>query len=810
MENFRYIIPQGSPMAGIGNNLQMVSLSNCFVIGNEVDSYGAIMRIDEEQVQLMKRRGGVGHDLSYLRPKGTPVMNSALTSTGIVPFMERYSNSTREVAQDGRRGALMLSISIKHPDAEGFIDAKMTSGKVTAANVSVRVDDEFMKAALEGKPYVQQYPVESSEPTLRKEINAKGLWKKITHNAWKSAEPGLLFWDTIIRESIPDCYADLGFKTVGTNPCAEIPLCVYDSCRLLVQNLFSYVKNPFTKEASFDMELFKEHSRYAQRMMDDIVDLEIEKIDQMIEKIDRDPEPEDIKSVERNLWVKIRDKSIRGRRTGIGITAEGDMLAALSMRYGSDEAIEFSTNIHKTMALEVYRSSVETAKERGAFPIYDAKREENNPLIQRIKEADPKLYEDMVTHGRRNIALMTIAPAGTVSLMAQTTSGVEPAFLTIYERRRKVNPNDKRVNIDYVDEVGDSWEKFKVFHHKFADWLEANGYNVDEVKSIADASVRSEDKKIELEEIIAKSPYHLATANDVNWLAKVKLQGAIQKWVDHSISVTINLPKDASEELVEQLYETAWKEGCKGVTVYVDESRSGVLIKAGDLEDKVKLIQQKVKLHPALEIKPQAIKYRIKREVNQDTLHIIATSDLYIDDKNAKAYFIPNEDFQIRAPLGAATSVSFGQSGMDRTEILRGPNPDWAEIVTRLQSAYSNEDEGMGPRRIKSIEHGVGLAFEDYFLRNGIIRRDPVTSKIVNTVRKADLRKVDRKSDEYDKIMSQVRVESDEEIEIGGNHGKLDKKFVCEFCGGEEYSFESGCHNPKCKSCGQYKGGGCG
>ena len=569
LDHFKYIVPQGSPMTGIGNDYQVASLSNCFVIGLEgaADSYGAIIRIDEEQVQLMKRRGGVGHDLSHIRPKGSPVKNSALTSTGLVPFMERYSNSTREVAQDGRRGALMLSVSIKHPDSEAFIDAKMTEGKVTGANVSVKLDDEFMQAAVEGRMYTQQFPIDSDHPMVSKQINASALWKKIVHNAWKSAEPGVLFWDTIIRESVPDCYADLGFRTVSTNPCGEIPLCPYDSCRLLAINLYSYVINPFTPEARFDFDLFKKHIALAQRIMDDIIDLELEKIERIMEKIDADPESEEVKGAERHLWEKIYRKSGLGRRTGVGITAEGDMLAAMGLRYGTEEATEFSEQVHKTVALEAYRSSVNMAKERGAFEIYDAEREKNNPFINRIKDADPALYEDMVRYGRRNIACLTIAPTGTTSLMTQTTSGIEPVFMPVYMRRRKVNPNDANVRVDFVDETGDAFEEYVVFHHKFLTWMEVNGYDPNKHYT-----------QEEIDDLIAKSPYYKATSNDVDWLMKVKMQGRIQKWVDHSISVTINLPNSVDEELVNRLYVEAWRSGCKGCTVYRDGSRAGVLI----------------------------------------------------------------------------------------------------------------------------------------------------------------------------------------------------------------------------------------
>ncbi|SKB38630.1 ribonucleoside-diphosphate reductase class II [Salegentibacter holothuriorum] len=569
IKDFKYIVPQGSPMAGIGNPYQIASLSNCFVIGNDgdSDSYGGIMKIDQEQVQLMKRRGGVGHDLSHIRPKGSAVKNSALTSTGIVPFMERYSNSTREVAQDGRRGALMLSVSINHPDSEDFIDAKMEQGKVTGANVSVRIDDEFMRSVKEDRNYVQKYPIFSENPTKSKEIEANKLWKKIVHNAWKSAEPGILFWDTVINESVPDCYADLGYKTVSTNPCGEIPLCPYDSCRLLAINLFSYVENPFTKEASFNFELFKKHIAAAQRIMDDIIDLELEKIDAILAKIEADPEGSEIKGVEYNLWKNIQTKAKEGRRTGIGITAEGDMLAALGIKYGSDEGVDFSVKIHKHIAVEAYRASVYAAKERGAFGIFDSEREKENPFILRLKEADEKLYYDMLEYGRRNIALLTIAPTGTTSLMTQTSSGIEPVFMPVYKRRRKVNPNDKDSRVDFVDEVGDSWEEYVVFHHRFKEWMKVNGHEITDDYTQAD-----------LDKLVKASPYYKATSNDVDWLSKVRMQGAVQKWVDHSISVTINLPNDATEELVGQLYLEAWQAGCKGVTVYRDGSRSGVLI----------------------------------------------------------------------------------------------------------------------------------------------------------------------------------------------------------------------------------------
>ena len=604
IRNFKYIIPQGSPMTGIGNDFQIASLSNCFVIGNgqNSDSYGSIMRIDEEQVQLMKRRGGVGHDLSFIRPKGSAVKNSALTSTGLVPFMERYSNTTREVAQDGRRGALMLSVSINHPDAEEFIDAKLTMGKVTGANISVRIDDEFMEAVRNDAEYVQKYPVHSRNPKVIKKVNARALWQKIVHNAWKSAEPGILFWDTIINESIPDCYSDYGFTTTSTNPCGEIPLCPYDSCRLLAINLYSYVNQPFTKEASFDYDLFKQHVVYAQRIMDDIIDLEIEKIDAIIHKVEVDPENHEIKATEKSLWEKIRTKTLQGRRTGIGITAEGDMLAALGLRYGSDEANAFSENLHQRLALSAYRASVQMAKERGPFEIYDAILEAKNPFIKRIKEKDKALYEEMTKYGRRNIALLTIAPTGSTSIMSQTTSGIEPVFLPVYKRRRKVNPNDKDIRVDFIDEMGDSWEEYIVFHHHFKTWMEVNGY---------DTNINYSQE--ELNELVIKSPYYKATSNDVDWLNKVKMQGAIQKWVDHSISVTINIPNDATEELVNELYLKAWEVGCKGVTVYRDGSRTGVLISA-ETKKEEKLLKDE--LVPFPKNRPQILEADVVRFQN--------------------------------------------------------------------------------------------------------------------------------------------------------------------------------------------------
>lgn len=607
LDHFRFIIPAGSPMTGIGNNYQVASLSNCFVIGidGDADSYGAIMKEDEEQVQLMKRRGGVGHDLSRIRPKGSPVNNSALTSTGLVPFMERFSNSTREVAQDGRRGALMLSVSIKHPDAEAFIDAKMTEGKVTGANVSVRIDDDFMRCATEGRPYRQQYPIDAPEDECltSKEIDAQKLWKKIVHNAWKSAEPGVLFWDTITRESIPDCYADLGFKTVSTNPCGEIPLCPYDSCRLLAVNLYGYVDDPFTPQASFNFQRFRQHVRLAQRFMDDIIDLEEEKIDLILKKIDSDPQSEEVKHTERRLWEKIKRKTGQGRRTGLGITAEGDMLAALGLRYGTQEATDFAVKVQKTLALTAYAASVEMAKERGAFEIYNAQREAANPFVLRIKEADEALYADMVKYGRRNIACLTIAPTGTTSLMTQTTSGIEPVFMPVYKRRRKVNPNDPEVRIDFVDESGDAFEEYIVYHHHFLTWMRANGIDTERRYT-----------QEEIDELVARSPYYLATANDVDWLMKVKMQGEIQKWVDHSISVTVNLPNAVDEALVDHLYVEAWKSGCKGCTIYRDGSRAGVMVSVKKKkEDKGAKLQT---LSPVVERRPEVLECDVVRFQN--------------------------------------------------------------------------------------------------------------------------------------------------------------------------------------------------
>lgn len=634
LKDFKYIIPQGSPMAGLGNDFQVSSLSNCFVIGGDcnTDSYGGIMKVDQEQVQLMKRRGGVGHDLSHIRPSGSPVKNSAITSTGIVPFMERYSNSTREVAQDGRRGALMLSISIKHPDAEAFIDAKMEMGKVTGANVSVKLDDDFMKAVINGTPYKQQYPIDSDNPQVVNEIDAKVLWDKIIQNAWQSAEPGVLFWDTIIRESVPDCYADQGFKTTSTNPCGEIPLCPYDSCRLLALNLYSYVDKAFTKEANFNGGLFTKHVHYAQRIMDDIIDLEVEKIDGIIAKIDSDPEEFETKRIERNLWTKIKQKTLEGRRTGIGITAEGDMLAALGCRYGSDTATNFSTEVHKLLAIEAYRSSVELAKDRGAFPIFSIEKEKNNPFINRIKEAAPVVYENMEKYGRRNIAMLTIAPTGSVSICTQTSSGIEPVFMVSYKRRRKVNPNDKNVNISFTDEVGDAWEEYLVFHPKFMDWLKVNKLNPDEVKAYSEE---------ELDKLIEKSPYYKATSNDIDWLSKVKMQGSIQKWVDHSISVTVNIPKDTPAELVSEIYKTAWESGCKGMTIYRDGSRSGVLVANSEGKEKENEFKEtKAPSRPKI-LEADIVRFQNDYEKWIAVIGVIDNKPYEIFTGRAEGFFIP-------------------------------------------------------------------------------------------------------------------------------------------------------------------------
>jgi ribonucleoside-diphosphate reductase alpha chain len=745
-------------MTGIGNDYQIASLSNCFVIGNDgdSDSYGGIMKIDQEQVQLMKRRGGVGHDLSHIRPKGTPVLNSALTSTGVVPFMERYSNSTREVAQDGRRGALMLSISIKHPDSGKFIDAKLESGKVTGANVSVKITDDFMKAVEEKTIFRQQYPINSSNPKFVNDIDANQLWMKIIHNAWKSAEPGMLFWDTIIRESVPDCYADLGFATVSTNPCGEIPLCPYDSCRLLAINLYSYVKNPFTKTAEFDFELYKEHVGLAQRMMDDIIDLEMEKIDAILAKIDADPEADELKRVERNLWKNIRKKSEEGRRTGIGITAEGDMLAALGLRYGSDEATNFSVEVHKTLALEAYKSSTYLAKERGPFTIYDSEREKNNPFILRMKDADPVMYNNMVKFGRRNIALLTIAPTGTTSLMTQTTSGIEPIFSVFYKRRRKVNPNDLDVKVSFRDEVGDSWEEFNVFHHKFVDWLKINGYDPE--------TLRAMDNE-EIEKIISQSPFYKATANDVDWIAKVRMQGAIQKWVDHSISVTINLPADAKEDLVSDLYLTAWKSGCKGATVYRDGSRDGVLITG----------------------KPETIKERPKRPkvLDCDVIRFNINEEKWVafvglKDKKPYEIFTGIADEEI---FPIPRSIVKGQIIKTRNE----------EGKTRYDFQYT--DKYGYKKTIGGLSHTFQPEFWNYAkLISGVLRHEMPIADVVNLVQSLNL-----DSESINNWKNGVERALKKYIPNGTK-----AKGKCE-CGSDNLVYEEGCLI--CKDCGHSKCG---
>ncbi len=721
--NFRYIIPQGSPMAGIGNDFQISSLSNCFVIGSDgnQDSYGGIMKVDQEQVQLMKRRGGVGHDLSHIRPSGSPVKNSALTSTGIVPFMERFSNSTREVAQDGRRGALMLSISIKHPDSENFVDAKMVQGKVTGANVSVKIDDDFMRAVKNNSTYMQQYPIDSANPTKVQEINAMGLWEKIIHNAWKSAEPGILFWDTIISESVPDCYADLGFKTLSTNPCGEIPLCAYDSCRLIAINLFSYVENPFTPEASFNASMFTQHSRYALRIMDDIIDLEMEKIDGILNKIKTDPEDEETKRTERILWEKIREKTLQGRRTGIGITAEGDMLAALNMRYGTDEATSFSVNVHKTLAIEAYSASTDLAAERGAFPIFDIERERNNPLINRIREAAPEVYAKMEKQGRRNISMLTIAPTGSVSICTQTTSGIEPVFMVSYKRRRKVNPNDKNVHVTFIDKVGDSWEEYNVFHPKFLDWMRINGYDTENAANMDEETLQS---------IVEKSPYHKATSNDIDWLAKVQMQGAIQKWVDHSISVTVNLPAEATEELVSNVYLTAWETGCKGMTIYRDGSRSGVLISNETKKEPINEFRE-TKAPP----RPKEMEVEVVRFMNEDERWIAfvgllnnkpyeiftgKSSDFYIPDYVKKGWVIrikENENSPARYDFEYEDSYGYRVTHRGLSRSFKKDYWNYAKLISGILR------HGMPlPYVVELIDH---LSFDNVSIttwKNGVIR----------------------------------------------------------------------------------------
>ncbi len=764
IKNFKYIVPAGSPMSGIGNNFQTVSLSNCFVIGDDepADSYGGILKTDQEQVQLMKRRGGVGHDLSHIRPGGSPVSNSALTSTGVVPFMERYSNSTREVAQDGRRGALMLSISIKHPDAEHFIDAKLESGKITGANVSVKIDNEFMQAVIENKPYLQQFPVDSDNPKIKKIIDPRKLWKKIIHNAWKSAEPGILFWDTVIEESVADSYADQGFKTVSTNPCGEIPLCPYDSCRLLAINLFSYVENPFTETAVFNFDKFKTHVRYAQRIMDDIIDLELEKIDKIIEKINNDPEKEEIKLTEKRLWENIKNKAELGRRTGVGITAEGDMLAALNLQYGSDNATDFSVLVHKTLALEAYRSSVEMAKERGAFKIYNTEKEKNNPFINRIKEADAELYEEMVKHGRRNISLLTIAPTGSTSIMTKTTSGIEPVFMPFYKRRRKVNPNDKNVNISFTDETGDAWEEYNVFHHNFLKWMEVNGIDTEEAKTF------DSDKILEL---VKQSPYYKATSNDVDWIKKVQLQGKVQKWVDHSISVTVNLPKDVSVDLVGDVYLEAWKSGCKGVTVYRDGSRDGVLISADNKK------AQKEQKH---EKRPAVLEADVVRFNNNDEEWIA-----FVGLKDGKPYEIFSGRTEEDA-LPVPKSVSKG-------EIIKHRFEDGSK---RYDFRYKNKF-GFNIT-IEGLSYKFNPEFWNYAkLISGVLRHGMPIEHAVNLISSLHF--------ETDTINTWKKgIERALKIYIPDGT-KAKKGSVCQECGSDSLVYEEGCL--KCQSCGYSKCG---
>ena len=772
LDHFRYIIPAGSPMTGIGNDHQVASLSNCFVIGIEgdADSYGAIMRLDEEQVQLMKRRGGVGHDLSQIRPKGSPVNNSALTSTGLVPFMERYSNSTREVAQDGRRGALMLSVSIKHPDSEAFIDAKMTEGKVTGANVSVKIDDAFMQAAIDGKPYTQQFPIDAADPQVKKDISAKALWQKIVHNAWKSAEPGILFWDTIIRESIPDCYADLGFRTVSTNPCGEIPLCPYDSCRLLSVNLYSYVRNPFTPEASFDFDLFKEHVAKAQRIMDDIIDLELEKIDLIMDKIKHDPQTDDIKHAEYHLWEKIKDKSSQGRRTGVGITAEGDMIAAMGLTYGTQEATDFSVSVHRALALAAYRSSADMARERGAFKVFDAKREAANPFLLRIKEADPSLYDDIMTYGRRNIACLTIAPTGTTSLMTQTTSGIEPVFMPVYKRRRKVNPNDADVHVDFTDEVGDSYEEYIVYHKKFLTWMEVNGI---------DTSKRYTQD--EIDDLVARSPYHKATANDVDWLMKVRMQGAIQKWVDHSISVTVNLPNDVSEELVGKLYIEAWRSGCKGCTIYRDGSRSGVMISASK-KDKKKSTAQKEKVSTD-RIPVMAVTETRPKELDCDVVRF----------QNNKEKWVAFVGLLDGYPYEIFTGLQDDEEGIalpktvTKGRIIKQTNPDGTK---RYDFQFENK------RGYKTTVEGLSEKFnQEYWnyakLISGVLRyRMPIDHviKLVSSLQLKD-QSINTWKNGVERALKKYMVDGTEA-----------KGQVCPSCGQETLVYQEGCLI--CKNCG--------
>ena len=767
LDHFRYIIPQGGPMTGIGNNLQVASLSNCFVIGNRKhsDSYGGIFRMDEEQVQLMKRRGGVGHDLSGLRPTGTPVLNSALTSTGIVPFMERYSNSTREVAQDGRRGALMLSLSIKHPDAERFIDAKTQSGKVTGANVSIKIDDEFMRAAMEGRPYHQQFPINAEKPVIETEIDAKKLWDKIIHNAWQSAEPGVLFWDTIIRESIPDCYADQGFTTVSTNPCGEIPLCPYDSCRLLALNLLSYVEKPFTLEAKFNFDLFREHVGKAMRMMDDIIDLELEKVDLIINKVAGDPEEEEIRRVEYDLWQKIKDMALKGRRTGLGITAEGDMLAALGLRYGSDEAIDFAVSVHRTLAVEAYRASVKMAQERGAFPLYDTAREKGNPMIERLREADPELYAEMEKYGRRNIAMLTIAPTGTTSLMSQTTSGIEPVFRPVYKRRRKINPSDKDKTPDFIDNMGEKFEEYYVYHHQFVKWAEKSGFNTSNLEKIADE---------ELDKMLKASPYYGATANDIDWVAKVRMQGAIQKWVDHSISVTVNLPNDVSEELVADVYRTAWECGCKGVTVYRDGCRDGVLIDTKKKDDKKEQKCSPVSSHK----RPTSIPADIVRFKNgsEDWIAFVGIQD------------------------GRPYEIFTGKIEEDAMYIPRKITSGWILKVREADGSKRYDFQYQDRYGYTNTIGGISRLFDEEFwnyakLISGVLRHGMPIDKVVHLIDGLHLN-----SESINTWKNGVQRALKQYIADGTK-----AKSKCPQCGQEEMAYQNGCLT--CMSCGYSKCG---
>ena len=766
LKDFRYIVPQGSPMAGIGNDFQISSLSNCFVIGTngQSDSYGAIMKIDQEQVQLMKRRGGVGHDLSHIRPAGSPVKNCALTSTGVVPFMERYSNSTKEVAQDGRRGALMMSISINHPDSESFIDSKMEQGRITNANVSVRISDDFMKAVKEGKPFMQKYPVDSDNPLYTKEIDAKRLWDKIIHNAWQSAEPGVLFWDTITRESIPDCYADLGFKTLSTNPCGEIPLCAYDSCRLLAMNLYSYVEHPFTDKARFNAELFAKHVAIAQRIMDDIIDLEIEKIDAILEKVYSDPESDEVKRCEVELWKNIRRKALQGRRTGIGITAEGDMLAALGKRYASDEAIEFSTSVQKLLAFEAYKSSVNLAKERGAFEVFDAKREENNPFINRLRAMDENFYQDMVKYGRRNIAMLTIAPTGTVSICTQTTSGIEPVFMVSYKRRRKVNPNDKNAKVSFTDAEGNSFEEYNVFHPKFMTWLEVNGYNVEEVKAYED------DK---LQEIIAKSPYYKATANDIDWVSKVKMQGEMQKWVDHSISVTVNIPAETTEELVSQIYLTAWECGCKGMTIYRDGSRTGVLV-SNKKEEKKNAENDIVETHSP--VRPKTLECDVVRFQNNYEKWIAFVGK--INNKPYEIFLGKQDDFYLPPFVETAwITKNKGEEGRSRYDLQFQDKQGYKVTIEGLSRSFSPEFWNYAKLISGILRHGMPISNVVTLIQNLSVDEDNINAW-KNGIARALKRYIP-------------------------DGTKVDKE-VCPTCG-DALVYEDGCKH--CKNCGYSKCG---